>query len=95
MFEIDFLASRCVCPDERDRSASSSSWTPPLTAILALPSSLIAQLEAEIAEAQSIRFADGTKRERPRYELTLLWGDEERVTEVLTLEKTRPCSASV
>ena len=53
---------------------------------LALPSSLIAQLEAEIAEAQIIRFADGTERERPRYEMTLIWGDEERVTEVLALE---------
>ncbi len=53
---------------------------------LALPSSLIAQLEAEIAEEQIIRFADGTERERPHYELTLIWGDEERVTEVLALE---------
>ncbi len=53
---------------------------------LALPSSLIAQLEAEIAEEQIIRFADGTERERPRYELTLLWEDEERITEVLALE---------
>ena len=40
---------------------------------LALPSSVIAQLEAEIAEEQIVRFADGSERERPRYELTLIW----------------------
>jgi len=53
---------------------------------LALPSSLIAQLEVEVAEEQIVRFADGTERERPRYELTMIWGDEERITEVLALE---------
>ena len=53
---------------------------------LALPSSVIAQLEAEIAEEQIVRFADGSERERPRYELTLIWGEEERITEVLALE---------
>jgi clan AA aspartic protease len=53
---------------------------------LALPASLIAQLETAESEFRWVRLADGRAQQRRASEITLDWNDEERITEVLALE---------
>lgn len=53
---------------------------------LALPASLIAQLETTESEFRWVRLADGQAQQRRASEIMLDWNDEERITEVLALE---------
>lgn len=53
---------------------------------LALPGAVIGQLEASFLFEQDVLMADGTRRRRPHYELTLDWDGEPRLTEAMALE---------
>lgn len=53
---------------------------------LALPGAVIGQLDASFSFEQDVLMADGSRRPRPHYELTLDWDGESRLTEVMALE---------
>ena len=53
---------------------------------LALPSSLVRQLEAAYQGDKPILLADSFARSQPSFEVVLEWDDEPRPTEILVLE---------
>lgn len=53
---------------------------------LALPLTVMRQIDAEFATERLIRLAEGGIRRRACYEVNLDWNDEERLTEILLLE---------
>jgi len=53
---------------------------------LALPSTLINQMEASFITERAVLLADGSQSKRPVYKVTLKWEDEPRITEVMLLE---------
>jgi clan AA aspartic protease len=55
---------------------------------LALPGDILRQLDASFTAEETVQMADGSRRRRPYYEITLDWGGEERLTEVMLLEGT-------
>ena len=55
---------------------------------LALPASLVRQLEAFYLGDKPIMLADSFNRSQPSFEVVLEWEDEPRPTEILVLEGT-------
>ena len=53
---------------------------------LALPSSLVRQLDASFSVERIIRLADGTIQRRPCFSIVLDWNEEPRETEITVLE---------
>ena len=53
---------------------------------LALPSSLVRQLEADYQGDKPIMLADSFARSQPSFEVALDWEEESRPTEILVLE---------
>ncbi len=53
---------------------------------VALPSSLVGQVEAVFSTERIIRLADGSMLRRPYYEMMLDWDGEPRHTEITVLE---------
>ena len=53
---------------------------------LALPTSLVSQLDVIFITDRIIRLADGTMQRRPCYSILLDWNEESRETEILVLE---------
>lgn len=57
---------------------------------LALPASLVRQLDAVFALEREIILADGTRQRRPYFRIALNWHEESRVTEIAVLGGGNP-----
>jgi len=55
---------------------------------LALPGSILQQLDASFSIDQEIMLADGSRGRRPLYRIDMDWDEDRRPTDVLLLEST-------